>query len=342
MLLVVLLAMPTAELATRLVLHAKYGVPGKSLGRWESDPVLGARMARSVYDHRMETNDHGFRGPEDVIDPRPEGALRIIAYGGSTTLCWNLSEEETWPRRLEARIRQDAGRAESQVLNAGDINWSIGHAFARARTEVPALRPDYVVLYSGINEVVNSRLLEAEGLSIADLVERGEYGRIARNSPQASWWARHSFVYRAFQGRVLRPLTRLWQERAHDPWYERQRQLIGPKSPALPPDPALLENYEHVLVEFIDFVKANGGKFVFVVQARGWDSVALEHFTSYSRAAAPIAAAHGAIVIDAEAALPPDPEALFYESGIHFSADGADWFAGFVYEEVFAERSDEE
>src|ERR1700756_5508085 len=85
-----LLLVGVAEGIGRAVLHYKYGVPGKNYGLSTYDPVLGAVHAPNAYNSNSETNSFGFRNSEDVFEPKPRGALRIIAYGGSTTFCYNL------------------------------------------------------------------------------------------------------------------------------------------------------------------------------------------------------------------------------------------------------------
>ena len=75
-------------------------------------------------------NDWGFRNSEDVIDPKPTGALRIIAYGGSTTFLPNEVEENTWTYQLQQKLRQKTGNPAHQVLNGGVVLWSAELFFA--------------------------------------------------------------------------------------------------------------------------------------------------------------------------------------------------------------------
>src|SRR5262249_39810373 len=77
-----LLGIIAVEFAGRIIIHAKYGVPGKSYGLWQYDKELGAVHASNSYNSNSETNSLGFRNHEDVFEPKPQGALRIIAYGG--------------------------------------------------------------------------------------------------------------------------------------------------------------------------------------------------------------------------------------------------------------------
>src|SRR5579864_8023571 len=105
-----------AEGTGRLVIHFKYGVPGKTYGLWTYDPVLGAVHAANAYNSNSETNSLGFRNKEDVFEPKPAGALRIIAYGGSTTFCYNLDTTEAWPLQLQELLRAHHN-SRDQVLN---------------------------------------------------------------------------------------------------------------------------------------------------------------------------------------------------------------------------------
>jgi len=332
--LLVLVGLVVLEFGGRAYMHLRYGVPGKHYGRWRSDPVLGARMAENVYDHRWQTNDRGFRNDEDVVSADPLKCERIIAYGGSTTLCWNLSTPDTWPARLEAMLREGTGQSCHQVLNAGDILWSLSHAYARAQIEIPELRPDYVVLYSGINEVGHAMFLKRSGTPIDELVAKGEYGRIAPNLPQNFWLVRNSFAYKLLHKIFIYPLADHLRDADSKRWARLLNTEIGPGNPPLPPDPAILENYLHILENLIGFCRRYDSEPVFVIQASSVSTVGHDHMTAYSREGAKLAREFGVLVIDAQAIVTTyggDPADLFRASGIHWSATGASLLAEAIY-----------
>jgi lysophospholipase L1-like esterase len=133
----------------RLYINLVYGVPGKSYGIYRADFELGARHAENTYNLMREFNDHGFQSPEDVMELKPEGAARVLVYGDTTVFSPNLEMEDTWPLALQDVLREDH-HPRTQVLNAGEDNWSIGHAFTRARTEIEVLAPDVAIIYAGI------------------------------------------------------------------------------------------------------------------------------------------------------------------------------------------------
>lgn len=94
--------------------------------------------------------DHwGLRG--DGVDP---AQIIILTLGGSTTNQMYLPEAQTWQKVLEHGFR-DEGRAVT-VANAGiDGQTTLGHvrAFEAWFPHVPGLKPRFVLIYVGINDV---------------------------------------------------------------------------------------------------------------------------------------------------------------------------------------------
>ncbi len=311
----------------RWFIHVRHGVPGKTYGLWRYDNVLGAQHQEDAYNTRAQTNDYGFRNVEAVIDPKPAGAVRVIAYGGSTTFCYNLSDTESWPAKLEQLLRSMRHPAD-QVLNAGAIMWSIGHAFARAQKDIPMLRPDLVIIQSGVNETRNAVQLAAQGVDLSSLVERGTYGAFATNLDQNRWFKRNVAVVRLFDYQVLPQLYR-WNLIS-----QRGTGGVLLKRYDQPADPAVVHNYLEVLRRFIALVRAYGGVPVFFVQSHDGRYASNEIRVAYSKAGAELARKLGATVIDGWQLLDeyPGPATdLFHQSGYHFSALGAERAAELLY-----------
>lgn len=317
-----------AEGGARMYLHVKHGVPGKSYGLWRYDEALGAVHAEDAYNTSYQTNDYGFRNREAVMRPKPADALRVIAYGGSTTFCYNLPSDETWPAKLE-RLLREYHNPKDQVLNAGAIAWSLGHALARARRDIPALKPDVVLVYSGINEDLNARSLAADGVSIAKLVGEGDFGRFASNLDQNQWLRRNIVLVKLLDQLLA-------------PWLRPANLMIGPVASddevAEEPKPVILENYRRTLENFLDLAREHGAQVVFVVQTHGRNNRSNRYLTSYSRAGADVAGTGGARVIDADtlvASYDGEPMDLFTASGVHYSPIGATMLADLIFCEAF-------
>lgn len=336
--LVVIVLLLALEAGGRLYMHARHGVPGKRYGRWRADPVLGARLAENVYDHRWQTNDWGFRNDEDVIEPKPEGCLRIVAYGGSTTICWNLATPQAWPTQLQQRLRLATGRNCHQVLNAGDFQWSISHIYARAQMELPRLRPDFVLLYTGINETSNAWFLASEGKTMGERVASRGYGAFTRKLPSNRWLVQHSFAYKFLHKVLYMPVAGFFLSPEKKKLTRLLGVEVGDAHPAIPPDPDILANYLEVLDRLIALCRQVGAEPVFIIQAGGRPSVTLDLLTSYSRKGARLAAERGVQVVDARRVLEAydgDSMDLFREPGMHWSARGAALLAELIHSEVF-------
>lgn len=328
--LVVILPLALLEGGMLLYISVKYGVPGKSYGLWRGDKVLGAIHQENAYNTKTQTNDFGFRNREDVLDPKPKDSWRVITYGGSTTFCYNLGDDDTWPRQLEKKLREEHNQGD-QVLNGGAINWSLGHAYARAERDLPALQPDYVIIYSGINEETNALLLADSGQELSELLKEGHHGEIAKNYDQNRWVKRNLALVRLYDYFIKGRIEAV-----------RNRERVGEKeSPevnlSLEVDPVVFENYALVLSDFIRLIKEQGAVPVFVIQTRGKETDEIIRRVSYSREGAGAARKGGAIVVDGHEIVRDyegEPMDLFYVSGVHLSKEGASKIADLIYSEA--------
>jgi hypothetical protein len=319
------------EIAGRVVIHSQYGVEGKSYGLWRYDSETGAQHNENAYNKFTTTNDFGFRNVEDVLEPKEKESFRILTYGGSTTFCYNLSDEEAWPARLEQQLRKFR-HPKDQVLNAGAINWSLGHAFARAKKDIPVLKPDYVLIYSGINEGANANSLRNENIEMKALVADGKYGVITKNFDQNRWLKRNSIIVRVYDYYVKAFITELFSN--------QDEEGTSPESIFIDPNPDeyVLKNYLVVLEDFIEFIEQNGAKAVFIIQSNGDNSNLNRKLTSYSIAGAAAASKLGVKVVDSRDLLNDSElsDDLFYHhTEVHYSATGALKLADLIAREAF-------
>jgi lysophospholipase L1-like esterase len=315
----------------RAVLHMKYGVAGKSYGLWQLDSELGAIHAPNSYNSNSETNNFGFRNKQGVIEPKPANALRVIAYGGSTTFCYNLPTDLAWPIQLQELLRQSHNPSD-QVLNAGAIMWSLGHEFARAKRDLPQLRPDVVILYSGVNEEFNAEMLRREGIDLQQALAQGKHGLITNNLDQARWLKRHSVI------------VRYWEYVGHS-WF--RRRAAGPEEMHVPAkasqdvtafDSLVSRNFNATLAEFIALIRQHGGKPVYVVMG-GLPEVGMNRrLLQYSSQGVDVARRLGVPVVDSNEIVESrssERKALFTDSGVHWSERGAGLLANLIYERAF-------
>jgi lysophospholipase L1-like esterase len=126
-------------------------------------PVPGKR--------RLGVNRHGFRGA-DVARERGPDTLRVFVFGGSTAFCGPLPLDETPAERMRQRLAAARPDLAVEVQNAGADWHTTEHALIRLLTEVRAFRPDVVVAYHGVNDLVRS--LTPDAYSVGPY--RDDYG----------------------------------------------------------------------------------------------------------------------------------------------------------------------
>lgn len=313
------------ELLSHFYFFAKYGVPGKSYGIWRYDQKLGATHKENSYNSMGQMNNFGFRNKEDVLVPQPKSSLRIIAYGGSTTFCYNIKGAQAWPLQLQGILRKNFPQNHDQVFNGGAVAWSFGHVLARMKQQIPILKPDYVLLYVGINEELNDSFLKAAGSSIQQHVENGEYGVFAKNLTQNNWFKRNSFMIKGFDKYIYGNIKKFLDKQAN----------VTPNWPTQV-DPYIYKNYTHILKQTITLLKKHKVTPVFIIQIHKKNSAKGAYLTAYSEQGIKIAAQNGAIIVDPREKLdsyPGDSNELF-ATCCHVSPKGANFLATVIFEKL--------
>jgi lysophospholipase L1-like esterase len=104
-------------------------------------------------------NSLGFRGAEPPVDFGRY--LTVITVGGSTTYCWMLSDEKTWPAELGNRLGKSFQRV--WINNAGLLGHSTFGHIVLMEEIVTKLQPKVVLFLVGENDLLKGHLIEAEG-----------------------------------------------------------------------------------------------------------------------------------------------------------------------------------
>jgi len=97
-----------------------------------------------------QLNSLGYRGPE----LRP-GGVRIVCLGASETFGLYETSGEEYPRELERKLNEEAGRELFQVVNAAYAGETIGTATHRLRKIVEQVHPSYAVIYPSVATYVS-------------------------------------------------------------------------------------------------------------------------------------------------------------------------------------------
>ncbi len=133
------------------------------------------------------------RGQE--IRPRPQVKWRAIILGGSTTFGEGIpKEQDTWPYELELRVRKQFGD-NCDVINCGVGGYTIVENIIHYMVLLRDLKPDLVILYTGINDV-HARLF---GKIVTDYSNyRVPWRSEAGPFPKAREYLKKSYAYRYY------------------------------------------------------------------------------------------------------------------------------------------------
>lgn len=97
-------------------------------------------------------NKLGFRGDE-IQTPKPNGAFRIVAIGGSTTYTTELNNYKlSYPYLLQEHLNKN-GHPNVEVINAGAGGWSSWESLVNFQFRVLDLNPDMIIIYHSINDI---------------------------------------------------------------------------------------------------------------------------------------------------------------------------------------------
>ncbi len=111
---------------------------------WRSAPTAEFETAH---------NQLGYRGPETSWR-KPEGVLRILCLGGSSTYGHTPSTNEaTWPARLQHHLSEARPDRAVEVVNCGASGWSTFESLINLAIRGVDQRPDLVVVYHSINDM---------------------------------------------------------------------------------------------------------------------------------------------------------------------------------------------
>ena len=132
--------------------------------------------------YHVVTNSVGLR---NVEEPR-DGALRILALGDSQTFGPYMTNEDTWPARVEANLRRQS--LDVQVFNAGIAGYSIGDKLALLREKILSFRPDLLLLGVFENDVNDLRKERGDLVQRPLAVDEGPVSQ-CREAPRAQFRA---------------------------------------------------------------------------------------------------------------------------------------------------------
>jgi lysophospholipase L1-like esterase len=117
---------------------------------------------------RITHNQYGTRGAPFQIR-KPAGVTRILTLGGSSTYCTGVSDEDTWPVRLQERLGEGF-----EVINFGVLGFTTAEHVIQTALMISDLTPDIIIYYEGWNDARNTHVQHLRP-DYADFHGRSEY-----------------------------------------------------------------------------------------------------------------------------------------------------------------------
>jgi len=105
-----------------------------------------------------DINSLGYRGLDEYPIPKPQGTIRIVVMGDSTTYGNNIRADETHPMYLQQVLREDYGYSQVEVVNAGVPGHNSYHMVANLAFRIPELDPDFLILHVPTNDIQQRRI----------------------------------------------------------------------------------------------------------------------------------------------------------------------------------------
>jgi lysophospholipase L1-like esterase len=108
---------------------------------------------------KFTINDMGYRGP--VLTNKQE-EYRILAIGGSATICNYLDDYETWPYLLNKLLKKTSDAREVIVLNVGKSGHTTTEHLYQIEHLTDQYQPDLVVMLIGVNDMLLDNIMKRD------------------------------------------------------------------------------------------------------------------------------------------------------------------------------------
>lgn len=159
---------------------------------------------------RATANEQGFRGPTVAV-PKPDGVVRVVVLGGSTSHGWGVNDDSTIDAHMRRILTERYPSRRFEVVNLGFDGYDSYQDLERLRSDGLRLAPDVVIVHSGINDVRNARFADLRDPDPRTLIWEPVLRRLrdehARGGPTTWTRVKHRLML-ARLGSIVRDRTR--------------------------------------------------------------------------------------------------------------------------------------
>jgi lysophospholipase L1-like esterase len=302
-----------------------------------------ARIVKYLFGRKKgvvyEINEKGYRGL-NFETKKPDGAIRIIVYGGSAAFDTEATKGEDWPHRVQKKLHEE-GYSEVEIINAGIMGHTALESVGKLFTEGYVFEPDYVLIYNGWNDIKyfdsNKTALRTLQPSLQGFDPRVQYGNFLDR-----WLCEGSQLYNVLRRVYYKTKLKIGKEglrKAKD----KQEGISALK-------PKGFQQYRLAMEVFVDLARNIGAEPILVTQARlvhesnelterqqrriDYHHVGLNHealvetFDRLDAIVKKVAAEKKALLIDASA--PLSGKAWAFEDHVHFLPKGSEAMAQLI------------
>jgi lysophospholipase L1-like esterase len=215
---------------------------------------------------RFTTNRLGMRGPE-----WPDSGYRILAVGGSTTICLYLDDSKAWPERLMNILNERQADRRYWVGNVGKSGLDSLHHVELLKRLREVKKVDCVLILCGVNDLSHALRLPAETrqrLAPSSVFERG--GGFNPMLP----YLKQTYLYRTAKAFVRsgasQPAERVEDDTGSAYAARRRIRHTSTKDHPLPPLDEHLSLYARNLEQMISVCREQRIRCVLMTQPTTW------------------------------------------------------------------------
>ncbi len=226
-------------------------------------------------DSEFIINSQGVRGDELA----PQHTYRILAVGGSTTICGYLDQSETWPQLLQETLNRNMRNREVWVGNGGVSGTTTRHhLMALQHIPLKEMKIDAIILLMGINDF--SKRLSHDKDYDPNFLGRPEAKKELLAETFTGTYDTYSedpFYKRTATWQLLRRTKRLMSKehvedvdgRIYITWREHRRRATEMRD-ELPDLSSALGEYAKNINGMIDIAQEKSTRLIFMTQPAMW------------------------------------------------------------------------
>lgn len=228
---------------------------------------------------RFATNSLGMRGDELT----PAHSYRILAIGGSTTICLYLDQSETWPHLLQKTLNENTPNHNVWVGNAGMMGKTTRHHLtAMQYLPLEEMRIDAIILLVGVNDF-SKRLAQHESYDPSFLAKPearekllGETFTGGRHLSSDDPLFKKTAIWQLFRKVKRMVLQKNAQGNIQDEagknyvTWRKHRQQAAEIRNELPDLSSAVEEYSRNVNEMIDIAQEKSVRLIFMTQPTMW------------------------------------------------------------------------